>query len=106
MKTKTARKGKKSKQKPGPGLKRIGAANAPLKDISKYERTKTASGNASLDSGDSVAKKLRGVELADVYKQAAKVLGEPIATLKSRYAHLNVGMQRMNLGNRIRGAQA
>lgn len=64
------------------------------------------SGNATMDNGDALAKTLRGLALEDVYAEAAKVLGESQAALKAKYAHLNPGMQRMNLGNRMRAAQA
>jgi hypothetical protein len=66
----------------------------------------SANGNATMDNGDAVAKKLRGAELDEVYAQASKVLGESQAALRAKYGHLNVGMQRMNLGNRMRAAQA
>lgn len=63
-------------------------------------------GNATMDNGDATAKKLRGVALDDVYAEASKILGESQAALKAKYAHLNPGMQRMNLGNRMRAASA
>jgi hypothetical protein len=100
-KTKTARKGKTA---PTPTLKRVGDRDHKV-DLSHYAKVKSASGNASLDNGDEIAKRLRGAELDDVYKTASRVLREPVAALKTRYKHLNPGMQRMNLGNRMRGAQ-
>jgi hypothetical protein len=66
----------------------------------------SASGNATMDNGDDLAKSLRGAELDEVYKQASAILGETQTALKAKYAHLNVGMQRMNLGNRMRAAAA
>jgi len=99
---KTARKGKKTDTL---GLKRVGDKNHKV-DLSHYSKVKSASGNASLDNGDEVAKSLRELTLDDVYSRASKVLKEPVKALRERYSHLNVGMQRMNLGNRIRGAQA
>lgn len=81
-------------------------------DCSKYVRkvngkaNVSAGGNATMDNGDELAKKLRGVELDDVYAAASKVLGESQAALRAKYAHLNPGMQRMNLGNRMRAASA
>lgn len=86
-------------------IKRVGDKNHKV-DLSHYAKVKSASGNASLDNGDDVAKKLRGAELDDVYKAASKLLKEPVPALKAKYKHLNPGMQRMNLGNRMRGAQA
>lgn len=66
---------------------------------------KSAAGHSTMDNGDEVAKQLRGADLEAVYKQAAKLLGEPIKDLQAKYGHLNVGMQRMNLGNRMRAAR-
>jgi hypothetical protein len=65
----------------------------------------SAGGHATMDNGDALAKKLRGVELDDVYEQAARILGVSESELRARYKHLNPGMQRMNLGNRMRAAQ-
>ena len=67
-----------------------------------YVKVVAASGNRSLDNGDQVAEMLRGQTLESVYKIVALEIQIPIRTLKARYAHLNTGMQRMNLGNRLR----
>lgn len=86
----------------GAVLKRVGDKQF---DLSDYQAVKSAGGNSSLDCGDHVAKDLRGMELEDVYKQYAKVFGkEDAAAMRKRYARLNAGMQRMNLGNRLRAA--
>lgn len=71
-------------------------------DISNYVRVKNAAGHVSYDNGDNVAEKLRGMELGEVYEFAAKKLGESVQALKKKYSGLNAGMQRMNLGNRLR----
>lgn len=63
----------------------------------------TASGNPTVDNNDDVAAQLRGMAIEGVYGLAAIELGIPQETLREQYAHLNVGMQRMNLGNRVRG---
>jgi hypothetical protein len=78
-------------------------------DLSTYvvsKDVKTAGGNPSIDSGDEVAEKLRGRTLDEVYKIASKALKVDEKELRARYKGLNLGMQRMNLGNRIRGALA
>lgn len=81
-------------------------------DCSRYVRKVNGkanlsnSGNATMDNGDALAKKLRGAALEDVYAEAAKVLGESVSALQAKYKHLNPGMQRMNLGNRMRAASA
>ncbi len=82
-------------------LKRVGGK---VYDLSSYKPAKTANGNTSLNCGDATAKALAGLELDDVYKKAAKATGIPEKALRAKYAHLNVGMQRMNLGNRMRAA--
>lgn len=71
-------------------------------DISGYEKVKNASGHTSYDNGDDVATKLRGKTLDEVYAHAAKALKEPEKDLRTKYKHLNPGMQRMSLGNRLR----
>lgn len=78
-------------------------------DLSKYVRTPdvvTASGRAAIDSNDDVAQRLRGCDLEEAYALCAKHAGIPVEELRRRYAKLNPGMQRMNLGNRLRGALA
>lgn len=81
-------------------------------DCSQYVRrigkqlNVSAAGNATMDNGDALAKQLRGAELDEVYRQASAILGVPQTELRAKYKHLNVGMQRMNLGNRMRAAAA
>ncbi|AUG85486.1 hypothetical protein SHab15497_00045 [Acinetobacter phage SH-Ab 15497] len=79
----------------------------------------TNSGRPTVDIDDVVAKALRGDDLEIIYPKVAKwlkALGrESIGrgakkmevtedNLRTRYGKLNVGMQRMNLGNVLRGA--
>lgn len=71
-------------------------------DVSGYVKTRNASGSVSLDNGDSTAEKLREKPLEQVYEIVAKALKEDVAALKKKYKHLNAGMQRMTLGNRMR----
>lgn len=75
-----------------------------VRNFASYTKHKTATGNASYDNNDPVAAKLRGMDLSAIYAEASKVLGVTQKDLHTKYDHLNVGMQRMNLGNRIRGA--
>lgn len=76
-------------------------------DLSTYhidKDKKTANGNPSVDCDDKVAVMLRGKDLKSVYELVAKqVEDETVVSLKKKYGHLNVGMQRMNLGNKLRG---
>lgn len=73
-------------------------------NLKKYQSVKSAKGNASYDNGDHVAKMLRGKTLDDAYAIVAKATKEAESGLKKRFKHLNLGMQRMNLGNVLRAA--
>jgi len=75
-------------------------------DLSRYvlHDTKTASGRKKIDINDETAEKLRELDLDGTYKYAASILDENVKELKAKYANLNPGMQRMNLGNRVRKA--
>lgn len=69
----------------------------------KYQRAKAASGAVSQHNGDVVAQTLAGMPLESVLAIANKMTS---VDLSAKYTHLNLGQQRMNLGNRIRGAVA
>lgn len=58
----------------------------------------------ALDCGDEVAAKLRALDIDEVYDFAARLCKVSEKGLRDKYDHLNVGMQRMNLGNMIRKA--
>jgi hypothetical protein len=83
-------------------------------DYDRYTKheIKSPSGRKALDVNDEAANLLRGQDIADCYfitaKNIAKTSGENPedveAALKEKYKNLNVGMQRMNLGNRLRKA--
>lgn len=75
-------------------------------DLSRYyvSDTKTPTGRRTIDCADDVATQLRGLPIDEIYEHAAEATGIDVALLKVTYGHLNVGMQRMSLGNRIRGA--
>lgn len=75
-------------------------------DLSRYtlHDELTASGRKRIDVDDDTATKLRTMDLPATYKYAASVLDESVKALQERYKDLNLGMQRMNLGNRIRKA--
>lgn len=78
----------------------------------------TESGRPTIDRDDAVAQVLRSLSLAETYTYVARVLqsleietvgsgsrkmGTGEADFRARYSHLNPGMQRMNLGNVLRG---
>jgi hypothetical protein len=73
-------------------------------NVGDYKKAKTAAGSTSLNCGDQVAETLAGKELDAIYDIAAKKTGVSVKDLKAKYGKLNAGMQRMSLGNRIRGA--
>lgn len=70
-------------------------------DRDKYVSTRSASGAKSLSNGDPVAQALEGLDIDQLHTVAKKMTGE---SWHEKYAHLNIGMQRMNIGNRMRGA--
>lgn len=67
----------------------------------KYVATKTSKGTKSLSNGDDIALALEGLTIEQVHKAGKTLLGMDTA---EKYANLNEGMQRMNVGNRIRSA--
>jgi hypothetical protein len=104
-----AKKGKAKAAKKAParaarpaGEKGVRTIGGKPVDISKYEKVKAPGGGVSFHNGDPVAEKLQGKDLEQVYEIAAKSLKVEVKELKAKYGKLNVGMQRMNLGNRLR----
>lgn len=76
-----------------------------------HREVKTASGRNCYDISDRVADLLRGLIIEDVYESVALNLAEilkdgapTVEQLRAKYGHLNLGMQRMNLGNILRAA--
>lgn len=86
----------KAKASKATGIRTIGGKEV---DLSKYTKVKAAGGGVSYNNGDSTAKKLEGKNLDDVYKIVAKDTKQDEKELRAKYKHLNVGMQRMALGN-------
>lgn len=97
-------------KKPTKAKKAVGDRLVPA-DLTQYKVSKdkpTANGNPSVDSDDRVAQMLRGKSLKDVYALVAKHTANQddamsVNQLVAKYKHLNIGMQRMNLGNKLRG---
>lgn len=90
-------------------------------DLEHYVRGAgvTNSGRPTVDIDDPVARTLRGEDLGVIYPlvvdllikmgretmgRGAKKMDITEENLRKRYGHLNIGMQRMNLGNILRGA--
>jgi hypothetical protein len=77
-----------------------------------YVTARTSTGGKSLHNNDDVAQGLAGLNVDELYQISGKFLAFPlkvskvaiedVTELESAYEKLNVGMQRMNLGNRIR----
>lgn len=90
---------KKAVRTEASGIRTIGGKAV---NLDNYEKVKAPGGGTSYHNGDAVAEKLNGKSLEDVYAFAAKTLKEDVKALQTKYKHLNVGMQRMSLGNRLR----
>ncbi len=71
-------------------------------DHTKYTKVKGNDGKTKYDIGDTTATELRLMTLDEIYKLGAKLSGIKEKDLREKYSRLNPGMQRMNLGNRIR----
>lgn len=69
-----------------------------------YQTSISHTGRKSLSIGDDVALFLEGMSPTEVLQAAERILGCDDGELVARYAHLNLGQQRMNGGNRIRAA--
>lgn len=67
----------------------------------RYVRTKV-DGVTVIDCGDKTAEALRGMEITEVAKFAAPTLGVTAKALLEQYAHLNAGMCKMSIANRLR----
>ena len=89
------------------------ASRVPQKYRARYAETAkaagrkahTATGKATLNNGDEFALLWEALLPVQACQLADKVVPQPDKqTHATKYAHLNVGMQRMNAGNRIRGA--
>lgn len=72
-------------------------------DLDKYVSGTSGSGKKTKRSDHPVSEMLDGFTIDEVYSVASKFCEITQKDLKEKYGHLNVGMQRMNLGNRIRG---
>ena len=83
----------------------VSVAKQMSKQLAKYREgyvvTTGTSGRKSLSNGDDLAMALEGATLEQVYNIAEHLLQ---VDFRDRYQHLNIGSQRMNLGNRLRSA--
>ncbi len=73
-------------------------------DLTKYVNGVSGAGKKTKRCDDYVAQSLDGFTLEEVYAVASALTETTVKDLNAKYNHLNGGMQRMNLGNRIRGA--
>ncbi len=74
--------------------------------LENYVTGVSGSGKRTKNCGDEIASALDGFTLEEVQKVASEMRDIPVKDLSEKYAHLNIGQQRMNLGNLIRGAVA
>jgi colicin import membrane protein len=72
-------------------------------DLEKYVNGVSGAGKRTKRSDHPVAAALDGFTIDETYTVASKFCEISEKELRDKYGHLNVGMQRMNLGNRIRG---
>lgn len=70
-----------------------------FKKLEEYVTGVSGAGKRTKNNGDPVATALNGMTLDEVEQLAQRMKVE-----HNDYTHLNVGMQRMNIGNRIRKA--
>ena len=67
-----------------------------------YVKTLSSSANISADNGDDIAEMLRGLTPVVACGLADLVTQVEMGTHQAKYAHLNVGQQRMCAGNIVR----
>lgn len=83
----------------GDGLRHVKKATY---DPADYIKAKSVNGNSTMHCGDLVAVIMLPLTLDQCYQYTAQTIGVPEQELRNKYRHLNPGMQRMNLGNKIR----
>lgn len=74
--------------------------------LENYVGGVSGSGKRTKNCGDDIAQALDGFTLEEVQKVVSQMRDIPVKELAEKYSHLNIGQQRMNLGNLIRGAVA
>lgn len=72
-------------------------------DLEKYVNGVSASGKKTKNCGDDVAQATDGFTVEELARVVSKLRDFSVTDLLAKYAHLNVGMQAMNLRNLIRG---
>ena len=75
-------------------------------DLNKYVTGVSGAGKKTKRADNPVSEALDGFTVEETAAVAAKMTGIPAKELLARYAGRNIGMQKMNLANRIRGAVA
>ena len=72
--------------------------------LENYVNGVSGSGKRTKNCNDDIAQAVDGFTLEEIQKVVSKMRDIPVKELSEKYAHLNVGMQIMNLRNLIRGA--
>jgi hypothetical protein len=75
-------------------------------DLTKYVSGISGSGKRTKRADNPVSEALDGFTVEETAAVAQAMCDIPAKELLAKYAHVNVGMQKMNLANRIRGAVA
>jgi hypothetical protein len=75
-------------------------------NLENYVDGVSGSGKKTKRADHPVSAALDGFTLEETFAVAQAMCDISVKELTAKYGHLNVGMQRMNLGNRIRGAVA
>jgi hypothetical protein len=70
----------------------------------RYESYTLPNGSIGWDNGDDAALRMRGVSNETLGEWVDEIRDLPKGTSIDKYGHLNVGHQRMNLGNILRAA--
>lgn len=84
--------------------KSLGKGVVPLEVHRAYQRVPDKKGKVHVCNGDEVARLLLNKDVNEIYEIVAKKTGVSEKELRAKYHTLNLGMQRMNLGNRLRKA--
>lgn len=89
-----------------PSVKALAARKSvvPAEVHKAYPRIPDKKGKVHVCNGDGIAKSLIAKDINEIYALVAKKCGVSEKELREKYIALNLGMQRMNLGNRLRHA--
>ena len=99
---KAAKKPARAKKTAKAGASGARGLEALARVRSGYTAGTSGAGNKTRNCGDEIAVQLDGKTLDQIYAMVARRAKVEEKDLRRRYEHLNIGMQRMNLGNKLR----